>query len=291
VSGAYTRELEVARDLAAQAGALIASRWGSALSVEHKGAVDLVTEVDLAAERLIVEGLAAAFPGDVLCGEEGSAGLAADEESAAGLHVARAEGQAGAGGRVWYIDPLDGTTNFSHGLPHFCVSIGLVVGGEPAVGVVYEPLRRWCFYATRGGGAWRDGVQLRASAQGELRRALLATGFPYDRHTSDDDNMTEARALLKRAQGLRRACAAALDLAFVAAGWLDGYWERKLKPWDAAAGALLVREAGGVVTDDLGGEGWLRRGAVVTAGGAALHAALLGAFLEARAGRAAGGAR
>jgi myo-inositol-1(or 4)-monophosphatase len=278
----YLRELEVARALASQAGELIASRWGSALKVEHKGAVDLVTEVDLAAERLIVSGLTAAFPEDTLCGEEGSAGLAVDEESAAAAHVMRAEGRAGGGGRVWYIDPLDGTTNFSHGLPHFCVSIALVVGGEPAVGVIYEPLRRWCFYARRGGGAWRDGVALRASAQGELRRALLATGFPYDRHTSDDDNTTEARALLKRAQGLRRAGAAALDLAFVAAGWLDGYWERKLKPWDAAAGALIVREAGGALTDDLGGDAWLRRGAVVTAGNAELHAQLLSAFLEAR---------
>ncbi len=141
------------------------------------------------------------------------------------------------------------------------------------------------FLCDAGGGAWRDGVRLQTSAQPELRRALLATGFPYDRHTSDDDNTTEARALLKRAQGLRRAGAAALDLAFVAAGWLDGYWERKLKPWDAAAGALLVREAGGALTDDLGGDAWLRRGAVVTAGSAVLHERLLEVFMEARARR------
>lgn len=254
-------DLALARSLAERAGALILSRWDTELQVDHKGVVDLVSEVDLAAESLILKGLAEARPQDATL---------AEEETGEGL-AQRADLLSSRGGRVWCVDPLDGTTNFSHGFPHFCVSIALLEEGQAQVGVIYDPLRRWTFWAIRGHGAWRDGVRLRVSQKDVLERALLATGFPYDRHTSEQDNIAQARALLKRCQGLRRAGAAALDLAFVAAGWLDGYWEYKLKPWDVAAGALIVQEAGGVVTDPQGGANWLTQGALISASTPALH--------------------
>ena len=257
-------DLALAREVAERAGALIKSRWGTDIRVDHKGTVDLVSEVDLAAEALILRELRARRPHDQLL---------AEEETGESL-AARAELLSERGGRVWCVDPLDGTTNFSHGFPQFCVSIALIEAGEVVVGVIYEPLRHWTFWAITGGGAWLDGRRLQVSDQGVLERALLATGFPYDRHTSAHDNLAQASALLKRCQGLRRAGAAALDLAFVAAGWLDGYWEYKLKPWDVAAGALLVREAGGVVSDTSGGSAWLTQGALVSAGSPELHAQL-----------------
>jgi myo-inositol-1(or 4)-monophosphatase len=257
----WEADLALARSLAERAGALIRSRWGTELQINHKGDVNLVSEVDLAAESLIVNELKAKRPSDAILAEEETG---EDLAPSADLLDAQA-------GRVWCIDPLDGTTNFSHSFPHFCVSIALIEAGESVVGVIYDPMRRWTFWATRGGGAWRDGVQLNASGQTEMKKALLATGYPYDRHTSEHDNLAQTRALLKRCQGLRRAGAAALDLAFVSAGWLDGYWEYKLKPWDIAAGVLLIQEAGGVVTDHLGGSDWFQLGSLITAGVRPLH--------------------
>ncbi len=255
-------DLAIARAAAERAGTFIRDRWGQGHQVEHKGTVDLVTEADLGAERIVLEMLRAERPGDAVLAEESGAG--------AGV----------AAGRRWCIDPLDGTTNFSHGFPHFCVSIALEDERGPAVGVVYDPLRRWTFSARRGGGAWRDGERLQVSAREDLAEALLATGFPYDRHTAVDNNSHRFSHLLRRAQGMRRAGAAALDLAFVAAGWLDGYWEDRLNHWDLAAGRLLVTEAGGVVTGFDGGPVDLARGALVAAG-PHLHPALLRAVSEA----------
>lgn len=252
----------MARAAAERAGALIRSRWETPLEVQHKGVVDLVTEVDLAAERLILGILQAAFPDDRVVAEES----AADVEP---------------GQRTWYVDPLDGTTNFSHGLPHFCVSIALVDAEGPAVGVVHDPLRGWTFHAVRGGGAWRDGQRLSVTLRDDLSSALLATGFPYDRRTNPDNNMREAAWMIRQCVGLRRAGAAALDLAWVAAGWLDGYWEQKLKAWDLAAGALLVTEAGGTVTCLDGSPLDLAAGNV-TASNGHLHAALVAELHAAR---------
>lgn len=257
-------DLAVARRLAEEAGEIIKSRWGTELKVEHKGVVDLVSEVDLAAEAHILRGLHRLRVDDTVMAEEESGG----EVDHLHHHLNRSAG------RVWCIDPLDGTTNFSHGLPHFCVSIALLVGGESQVGVIYDPIRSWTFYALKGQGAWLNGRSLKVSIESQLERALLATGFPYDRHTSDEDNVEQASRLLKRCQGLRRAGSAALDLAYVAAGWLDGYWEYKLKPWDIAAGGLIVQEAGGVVSDAYGDNNWLTNGTLLTASNRTLHSSI-----------------
>lgn len=226
-------ELAIAHLAAARAAAYIAHYWGQDPAVHYKGAINPVSEADLGAERIITGLIADRFPADRIIAEEGG-------------------GHEGVTGRTWYVDPLDGTTNFSHGLPHFCVSIASADARGPRVAVIVEPLRRWFFTATRGGGAWLDGRRLAVSRVDQMERALLATGFPYDRHTAHDNNSHRFAAALRRAQGMRRAGSAALDLAYVAAGWFDGYWEDRLSPWDLAAGVLLVQEAGGVVTDFVG---------------------------------------
>jgi myo-inositol-1(or 4)-monophosphatase len=228
-------ELETATRAAQAGAALIRAAWGKPPRVEHKGDVDLVTETDLAAEAAVLALLRATFPGDVFVSEEdGRSGL---------------EGAS----RWWWIDPLDGTTNFAHGFPHFAVSIASEDADGLRVGVVLEPITQRVFAAARGMGATLNGAPLRASLTPDLNAALLATGFPYDRRTNPDNNVHRVAHLIRRCQGIRRAGAAALDLAYVAAGWLDGYWEDRLKPWDLAAGALLVREAGGIASDfDLG---------------------------------------
>lgn len=231
--------MKTAMSIAVTAGALLRKGYGRVSSLAMKSsAIDPVTEYDHASEALIIDRLRAAFPGHLLLAEEGSGDDAAS---------------AGAGETpTWIVDPLDGTVNFSHSYPVFAVSLGLWQGNEPLLGVVYDPLRDECFHATRGGGAWlaAGGEQrpLVASSAGELLHSLLATGFPYDRHSSELDNVAQFTAFLKRARGLRRSGSAALDLAYVAAGRLDGYWEYKLSSWDVAAGVLLVREAGGRVT-------------------------------------------
>ena len=230
--------LDVALECSADGAQIARAGLGRARNIVRKqSSSDLVTEFDLAVEHAIVARLRAEFPDDAIIGEEGTAV---------------------AGNRRWYVDPIDGTTNFAHGLPFFGISIGLVDEEGPAVGVVVAPALRWCFSAQRGGGAWlteHDAAprRLEVSHTPVLLDALLATGFPYDLRTSADDNLAAFTALQKEAQAVRRVGAASLDLAMVAAGWLDGYWERKLKPWDLAAGLLLVTESGGRVSGFEGG--------------------------------------
>ncbi|MCA9961726.1 MAG: inositol monophosphatase, partial [Anaerolineales bacterium] len=187
---------------------------------------------DTAAEAIILERLRTAFPDHYVIAEESG------HNGTQGLYT-------------WYIDPLDGTNNFAHGFPVFCVSLALYEGDQPLLGVIYDPLREECFTAVRGAGAFLQRgerqTRLQVSKTTEMVDAMLATGFPYDRHTSDLDNLAQTAVFLKRIQGLRRAGSAALDLAYVAAGRLDGYWEFKLHSWDVAAGVLLVQEAGGQV--------------------------------------------
>jgi myo-inositol-1(or 4)-monophosphatase len=254
--------LELAVRLARAAGALQRERHESELRIETKSsAVDLVTDVDRACEEAIVAGIRRERPGDAIVAEEGS-GFA----------------PAGAAWR-WVIDPLDGTTNYAHGYPCFCVSIGVEHAGSPAVGVVYNPLLDELYHAVRGGGAFRNGRPIRVSDQAELPRSLLATGFAYDRRERPSPNLAHFAAFLRRAQAVRRDGSAALDLAAVACGRFDGYWELQLRPWDVAAGGLLVLEAGGRLTD-LAGRPAPWSGDEVVASNGRIHDAMLAVLRE-----------
>jgi myo-inositol-1(or 4)-monophosphatase len=251
------RLLGLAVDLARRAGALQRERYETALEVGTKSApVDLVTEVDRACEALIVEALERERPGDAVLAEEGSG-----------------RDRAGATWR-WVVDPLDGTTNYAHGYPRFCVSIGVEREAQRHLGVVYDPLLGELYHALRGAGAFRNGAPIRVSPEPRLDRALLATGFAYDRRESELDNLSYFGAFLKRARALRRDGSAALDLCYVASGRLDGYWELKLRPWDVAAGALLVEEAGGRFSD-FAGRGPASAGREVVASNGRIHEAML----------------
>ena len=221
--------LDAAVEAAIAAGRLQRSRFAGRIAVDLKGAKNLVTEVDLASEQLIVQLLLDRFPGHGILAEEG------DYPGGDGTHV-------------WIIDPLDGTTNFAHGYPWFCVSIALQAGGETVLGVIHNPMTDELFTAVTGIGAFRNGCRIRVSERQPLAGALLATGFPYDCATDPENNFSHFIRFQKAARGIRRAGAAALDLAYLAAGSLDGFWEVKLKPWDVAAGTLLVQEAGGRVS-------------------------------------------
>ncbi len=221
--------LEAAVEAALSAGAYQRYRFASPLDVDMKGDKNLVTEVDRESERLIVERLLERFPGHNIVAEEG-------------------DYPQGASPFRWIIDPLDGTTNYTHSFPWFCVSIALESAGEPVAGAIYNPMHDELFTAVKGGGAYLNGRRLHVSARSPLQNTLLGTGFPYDCASDPANNFSNFIIFQKAARGIRRAGAAALDLAYVAAGRLDGFWELKLKPWDVAAGVLLVREAGGVVT-------------------------------------------
>ncbi len=220
-----------------------------------KGVNDWVTEVDRNAESLIGEVLQAGVPGSRIMGEEHSPEIGLD-------------------GMVWIVDPLDGTTNFLHGYPQYAVSIALAVDGVLEAGVVLDVNRECLYGAVRGGGAWLGNTQLRVSAITDPARALLGTGYPFKKLDELDAYLEQFRRILPATSGVRRAGAAAIDLADVAAGRLDGFWELVLAPWDIAAGTLLIREAGGVVTDSGGRPAGLAHGGVV-AGNRHLHAWLL----------------
>lgn len=254
---ASAERLALAEQLARAAGAIQRDRYETRLDIGTKSAsIDLVTEVDRACEAMIVETLRRERPGDAILAEEGG-----------GVEVA------GAAWR-WVIDPLDGTMNFAHGYPRFCVSIGVQREGATELGCVYDPLLDECFSALRGGGARLNGRAIRVSDEADLGRALLATGFAYDVHESEDDNLDHFAAFAKRARGLRRGGSAALDLCSVAAGRLDGYWELKLKPWDVVAGNLIVEEAGGR-TSDFSGRPASGDGRETLASNGRLHGAML----------------
>jgi myo-inositol-1(or 4)-monophosphatase len=249
--------LELATGLARAAGKVQQERYGTELEVRTKSAaVDLVTNVDETCEALIVSTLEAERPGDTILAEEGGE-----------------RNRSGAAWR-WIIDPLDGTTNYAHGYPRFCVSIGVEFEGARTVGVVYDPLMDELYHAVVGRGAFLNGRPIRVSEETALDRSLLATGFAYDRRKSEQDNLDEFAAFLKAAQALRRDGSAALDLCYVAAGRLDGFWEFKLAPWDVAAGYLIVEEAGGRCSD-LSGEAPPASGSAVVASNGRIHQAML----------------
>lgn len=238
--------LDSALALAAAAGEVLLSGLGRSLIVETKSDdTDLVTRFDREAEAVIVDGLRARYPQHRILAEEGG--------ERPGEH----------GAPCWIIDPLDGTTNFAHGLPLFSVSIACLVDGLVRVGVVLAPAMGWRFAAVRGQGATLNGRPIGVSQTESLDSALLTTGFPYDRRTSPANNLAQFVAFKKRVRGIRRLGSAAIDLSLVAAGKFDGYWEMKLKPWDIAAGTLICEEAGGLVTNWSGGPLDLFRGEVL----------------------------
>lgn len=255
---ALDRRLAVAAETARAAGDLLLERFRvpATGAVEYKGARDIVTEADRASERLIVDRLQAAFPDDAVVAEEGT----------------NAPGPSG--GR-WIVDPLDGTVNFAHRYPHFAVSIGYERAGRIEVGVVRNPVRDETFAVRRGAPPPPWAIPLGATATASLDRAMILTGFGMLRGSSPDPRTFEIlRRALLATEGIRRAGSAALDLAYVASGRADGFYEWGLRPWDVAAGGLLVEAAGGIVTAVDGGRNWLESGGIVAAN-ARVHAALL----------------
>ena len=230
----WETELHTAGEAARAAGAILLNMYGRVHQIMKKGVIDLVTEADLAAEKAILDTIRENFPKDNILSEE------------AGGHRA-------VSGRTWLVDPLDGTTNFAHGFPFFAVSIALETQEGLVLGVVFDPVADEYFEAVRGKGAFLNGGRIRVSDTQDLGESLLGTGFPYYVHERPEGVMGHFTKMLTRAQGLRRPGAAALDLCYVASGRFDGFWEEDLKPWDTAAGSLLVAEAGGRITTFEGG--------------------------------------
>ncbi|MCA9664875.1 MAG: inositol monophosphatase [Myxococcales bacterium] len=269
--GEIARCLEVARETAREAGALAQRGRHEGIAIENKGEVDLVTDCDHRCEALVIERLSKAFPDHHIVGEEGGGGAQSDVGDQP----------------VWYVDPIDGTTNFAHGMPWYAVSLGLEQGGVRLCGAVYVPENGWEFHARRGCGAYLGEHRLFVSKTPDLDRALVATGFGYDRRRTPDNNLDEFRAVLLRCQGMRRIGVASIDLAMVARGWLDAYWEIKLSPWDISAGALLVQEAGGRVSGLDGADLDSRNGYTVASNGK-FHDELIAILQRVRAEREAG---
>lgn len=245
------RFLATAIEVVTAAGAIQRARFGAAFTIEKKGVIDLVTDVDLEVERAARALIGSRFPEhDILAEELGG-------------------GRSDASHR-WVFDPLDGTTNFAHGIPIFCSSLALEIEGEAVVGAVFDPIRQELFTAERGVGAWLNGAPLKVSAADRLIDAVLVTGFPYDVHSTLDEVIGLFAAYVGEARAIRRLGSAAVDLCWVAAGRMDGFWEQRLQPWDTRAGALLVAEAGGTVTGLDGGH-WDPAGGHLLASNGRLH--------------------
>ena len=243
--------LATAVEAVLRAGAMQMAGFGGDLHIRKKGEIDLVTEIDFEVERMFRALVAERFPDHTVLAEE----FSPPEDR----------------GRIdewsWVFDPVDGTTNFAHGLPIFCSSLALEHRGDPVVAAVYDPTRRELFTAERGVGAWLNGVPLRVSSAETLVDSLLCTGFPYTVHERARDLVDLFGEFLGRARAVRRLGSAALDMCYVAAARLDGFWEQRLNPWDISAGALIVAEAGGTVTNLDGGPFESRRGQVIASNG------------------------
>jgi myo-inositol-1(or 4)-monophosphatase len=256
--------LETASEVAREAGNLIANYLERHIGYELKGESDLVTEADRASETLIVERISSRFPSHSILGEEGTS-------------------KTGSSDYKWYVDPLDGTTNFAHGFPVFNVSIGLERAGQMIAGVVYDPTRQELFAAELGSGAWLNNRRIHASAAKSLSVSLVATGFPsYNRHKNVNIHYYHQLAMLSH--GVRRAGSAAIDLVYVACGRLDAYWEIGLKPWDMAAGSIIVSEAGGTISR-MDGQPLDIHGPNIVADNTKIHEELLATFADVAAGR------
>lgn len=250
-----SKYLAVATEAVLEAGAIQKARYGQEIEIFKKGVIDLVTEVDRTCEDAILRRLRSAFPGHDIVTEE--------------THLTQT------GSRyVWFVDPLDGTTNFAHGYPFFCTSVALTVDGVAVAGAVYDPLKDELFTAERGAGAHLNGRRLRVSAATELLQSLLITGFPYDLRDDLQAKLRLFNRFMGHARAIRRDGAAALDLCYVAAGRVDGFWEERLQPWDMMAGVVMIEEAGGLITRFDGSPVGLSADEMVAAG-PALHAAML----------------
>ena len=255
--------LTTAVEAVVRAGDVMMQRFGTSLRVDKKGAIDLVTETDREIEQWFRTLIGVRFPGHQVLGEEYSS---AEERR----RVPRF---------CWLFDPIDGTTNFAHGLPIFCASLALEINGEAVAAAVYDPNRRELFTAERGSGAWLNGAPIRVTPETRLIDSLLCTGFPYDVQQKPDELVGLFGHFLGISRAVRRLGSAAIDLCYVAAGRLDGFWEMHLGPWDIAAGALIVSEAGGQVTATDGRPFVSRRGNVLATNGP-VHEQMLQAILE-----------
>ncbi len=241
------------------AGAIQRAHFGTDVQVDKKGVIDLVTQVDLEVERRFRNTIGERFPSHAILAEEfdGQAGVPAQPPY------------------CWVFDPIDGTVNYAHGLPIFCASLALEIDGVPTVAAVYDPMREELFTAELGAGARLNGVPVRVSTTSELVDGMLCTGFPYDVHETVEEVIGLFGAFVAEARAVRRLGSAALDLCYVAAGRFDGFWEQRLHPWDMAAGALIVAEAGGTVSTMAGAPFDSREGSVVATNGL-LHDPMLG---------------
>lgn len=244
--------LETVSEIARQAGEILREGYGRAKQIEYKGVIDLVTEFDRRSDAFILAQLRQNFPGEAILSEE------------SGLDTTSSD-------YVWIVDPLDGTTNFTHSFPVFSVSIGLTFQDQPFLGVVYDPVRDELFAAEAGQGATLNGNPLHVSTITSLERAMLTTGFPYDLRTNPDNNFEEFIRFHHKVQAVRHLGSAALDCVWVAAGRLEGYWEAGIKAWDVAAGALIVREAGGKVTTYDNDENFLGCNTIIASNGHLHH--------------------
>jgi myo-inositol-1(or 4)-monophosphatase len=251
--------LATAIEAAIRAGDVQMANFRGDMQVDKKGAIDLVTNIDVAIEREFRAMIAERFPDHVVLGEE----------------FARTDAAQDVPSYCWVFDPIDGTTNYAHGLPIFCCSVALEQDGVPVVAAVYDPNRRELFTAERGQGAWLNGEPLRVSSSATLIDSLLVTGFHYNIHRDPGELMAIFTAFITRARAVRRLGSAALDLCYVAAARFDGFWELKLQPWDVAGGALIVEEAGGIVTTVNGAAFGSRKGSVLATNGR-IHDEMLG---------------
>ena len=251
--------------MAANAGEILLSYVGNAMDVQHKSRTDLVTQADHDSENYLIDTIRTAFPDHAINAEE------------AGELAGHPEHQ-------WYLDPLDGTLNFAHGVPIYCVSIGYATQGEMALGVVYDPVQEEYFCAERGGGATLNGKPIQVAKETALIECMLATGFPHEQAAwgTPADNTANFFRLNQLSQSVRRLGSAALDVAYVAAGRLDGFWQVDINQWDVAAGGLIVREAGGVVTDAFGSPDFLAKPVSFLCANAAIHGQMLQVLDEVR---------
>ncbi|MDA1329490.1 MAG: inositol monophosphatase family protein [Chloroflexi bacterium] len=247
--------------LAREAGAILREGYGKVHKLERKGVIDLLTEVDKRAEEFLLHKIEARFPGGRAVAEEGG----------------RLQGNQGG---MWYVDPIDGTMNYTHGLPIFCVSIAYEFGNTMQLGAVYNPIYEEMYLAELVNGATLNGEPIHVSETSELVDSLLVTGFPYDAWTNPDNNLAEFTRFSQQTQGVRRLGSAALDLCYVAAGWLDGFWEKRLNAWDVAAGALIAQEAGAKVTNLQGKRDFIAPPHSILAANPRLHGKMLAVLQE-----------